>query len=292
MSSTPQSAAGKSRRIVKISQGMPTSDGAGVKLTRMMGHQGLPDLDPFLMLDQFRSDDADDYIAGFPNHPHRGFETVTVMLDGRMRHGDSRGNSGVVGPGGVQWMTAGSGLVHSEIPEQEDGLMWGFQLWLNLPAARKMTEPGWQDIPEDDIPVETREGAAVRVIAGETSGSTRGPARSAAPETDVRLFDVRLEPGASFAESLPEGHNAFVAVYGGEVRSQGGDREVAVAAPNLGVLSREGHVALEAGPEGARFLLVAGRPIEEPVARYGPFVMNTRAELQQAVDDFRAGHMG
>ena len=273
----------RARRISKISRGLPTSDGAGVKLTRMLGHQGLNYLDPFLMLDQFRSDNRDDYIAGFPSHPHRGFETVTIMLDGRMRHGDNKGHKGVIEGGGIQWMTAGRGIVHSEMPEQEDGRMWGFQLWVNLPAKHKMTEPRYQEFNADQIPVEQREGGHVRVLTGATSSGTRGPVKQVA--TDPLLLDVILEPGGTFEEHVPAGHTAFISIYKGEV-STGKD---SVHEPDLAVLSEGDVVRLKAGAKGASFILVAGQPINEPVARYGPFVMNTQTELQQAVTDFQAG---
>lgn len=267
------------RPIVKVSRGIPTSDGAGVKLTRMLGHQGLMQLDPFLMLDYFSSDNPGDYIAGFPEHPHRGFETVTIMLEGKMRHGDNKGHSGVIEDGGIQWMTAGRGIVHSETPEQVDGRMWGFQLWVNLPAKLKMTKPSYQEFDKTQIPVDQRDGARVRVLAGKIAGGLKGPARSAA--IDPTLLDVTLEPGARFEEVIGDDHTAFVAVYRGGLKG--------IDAPNLGVLGKGDLVSLEAGKDGASFLLVAGKPINEPVARYGPFVMNTEAELHQAVRDFQSG---
>ncbi|WP_417494221.1 pirin family protein [Maricaulis sp.] len=273
----------RARRISQISRGMPTSDGAGVKLTRMLGHQGLNYLDPFLMLDQFRSDNRDDYIAGFPSHPHRGFETVTIMLDGRMRHGDNKGHKGVIGPGGIQWMTAGRGIVHSEMPEQDEGRMWGFQLWVNLPAKQKMTAPRYQEFSADQIPVEQREDSRVRVLAGSSASGVTGPVEQIA--TRPLLLDITLEPGATFKEGVPAGHTVFISVYKGEV-SAGTET---VKAPDLGVLSDGDAVELKAGAQGASFILAAGQPINEPVARYGPFVMNTQAELQQAVADFQAG---
>ncbi|WP_417482321.1 pirin family protein [Maricaulis sp.] len=273
----------QARRISQISRGMPTSDGAGVKLTRMLGHQGLNYLDPFLMLDQFRSDNRDDYIAGFPSHPHRGFETVTIMLDGRMRHGDNMGHKGVIGPGGIQWMTAGRGIVHSEMPEQDEGRMWGFQLWVNLPAKQKMTAPRYQEFSADQIPVDQREDSRVRVLAGSSASGVTGPVEQIA--TRPLLLDITLDPGATFKEAVPAGHTVFISVYKGEV-SAGSET---VKAPDLGVLSDGDAVELKAGAQGASFILAAGQPINEPVARYGPFVMNTQAELQQAVADFQAG---
>jgi redox-sensitive bicupin YhaK (pirin superfamily) len=273
----------KTRRITKISRGLPTSDGAGVKLTRMLGHRGLMDLDPFLMLDQIRSDESADYMAGFPNHPHRGFETVTIMLDGKMRHGDNKGHSGVIEGGGIQWMTAGRGIVHSELPEQDNGRLWGFQLWVNLPARLKMTDPGYQEFSKDEVPVETREGASLRVLAGRTMNGLEGPAKSVSIQPT--LIDITLEPGATLSEAIDPGHTAFIAVYKGSV-STGEGR---VDDPDLGVLEDGDMIELKAGPDGASLLLVAGKPINEPVARYGPFVMNTEAELHQAVRDFQAG---
>jgi len=272
-----------SRTIVKTVAGQPTSDGAGVRLNRVIGTAALPDLDPFLMLDEFRSDDAGDYIAGFPDHPHRGFETVTYMLAGRMRHGDNQGNTGLLRPGSVQWMTAGRGIVHSEMPEQEDGLMWGFQLWVNLPARDKMCVPAYQDIDPERVPeVSPAQGVTIRVLAGQAGGVT-GPV--AAPATEPVYLDIALEPGASHSQPLSARHNAFVYVFEGAVRI--GDKTVAHG--GLGVLGKG--AAVEAAAEGgaARFLLVAGKPLGEPVVKYGPFVMNTQQEIHQAIADFQAG---
>jgi redox-sensitive bicupin YhaK (pirin superfamily) len=280
------------RVIVFTTKGMPTSDGAGVRLTRFLGTPELPDLDPFLMLDRFASDDANDYIAGFPDHPHRGFETVTIMKDGRMRHGDSRGNSGVVGPGGIQWMTTGKGLIHSETPEQSEGRMAGFQLWVNLPSEKKMIEPAWFDHPSSDVPTEKREGAELRVLAGRTKAGTEGPGRSASPDTDIRLYDVEIAPGAEYRETLPEGHNAFLALYEGSAQGQGRAGALTLASPSVAVLSKGSSLSLRAGEEGAKLILAAGKPIGEPVARHGPFVMNTREELVAAFRDFEAGRLG
>lgn len=279
----------EARRIIFTTRGMPTSDGAGVRLTRMLGTPQLPDLDPFLMLDHFRSDHADDYIAGFPDHPHRGFETVTIMKEGRMRHRDSRGHEGVVAPGGIQWMTTGRGLIHSEMPEQSEGRMSGFQLWVNLPSSHKMIDPDWHDHPAETVPVEARTGAMVRVLAGRTADGTEGPGRSAWSEADIRLLDVALEPGAAFTEALPRDHNAFLAVYGGQVTGPDGQT---VSDPAIGVLSQGPSVEVTAGPDGAQFLLVAGRPIRETIARHGPFVMNSDAEIRQAFIDYQAGRLG
>lgn len=277
----------RSRRVVHVSKGLPTSDGAGVKLTRMLGHSGLPDLDPFLLLDQIRSDEASDYIAGFPDHPHRGFETVTFMIEGAMRHTDNKGHAGVIEAGGVQWMTAGRGIVHSETPVQTDGRLWGFQLWINLPAAEKMTDPAYQEFDRTEIPVEEMDGARVRVVAGETARGVAGPARSAA--THPLLLDIELEAGASYRETLPPDHNAILAVYRGTVHVGDGPGRTEIADPNLGVLSLGEALTVQAGGNGARFLLIAARPLREPIARHGPFVMNTEAEIRQAFADFQAG---
>ncbi|MDX1431665.1 MAG: pirin family protein [Gammaproteobacteria bacterium] len=267
---------------------MPTSDGAGVRLNRVIGGPVLPDLDPFLLLDEFRSDRADDYIAGFPDHPHRGFETVTYMLAGRMRHGDNQGNSGLLGPGSVQWMTAGRGIVHSEMPEQEDGLMWGFQLWVNLPARDKMTAPRYQDIAPQAIPeVQAGEGVVVRVIAGRL-GEVEGPVQATA--TAPIYLDVKLGADAAAALALPVGHNAFVYVFEGTARV-GPGTGTRVARGELGVLGDGAGAALAAEDGPARAIVVAGRPLGEPVVRYGPFVMNSEAEIRQAVSDFRAGRL-
>jgi hypothetical protein len=274
------------RQIVQIVRGQPTSDGAGVKLTRVIGQPGLDMLDPFLMLDEFRSDQANDYIAGFPNHPHRGFETVTYMLAGRMRHGDNQGNSGLLTAGSVQWMTAGRGIQHSEMPEQEDGLMWGFQLWVNLPAKDKMTAPRYQDIAPDRIPeVDLAKGVRVRVIAGEAGGIT-GPVHAEA--TAAVYLDLRLEQGSQTELELPAGHNAFVYVYEGQARVGDGKRSELLRG-DLGVLAPGDSVRIAAPEAAARLILVAGRPLNEPVAKYGPFVMNTQQQIVQAIEDFRSG---
>jgi len=270
------------RRVVAVMAGQPTSDGAGVKLTRVIGQQRLPDLDPFLMLDEFRSDDAKDYIAGFPDHPHRGFETVTYMLAGRMRHEDNKGNRGLLRPGSVQWMTAGRGIVHSELPEQEDGLMWGFQLWVNLPARDKLCEPRYQEIAPEEIPeVAIDGGGKVRVIAGRVGG-TEGPI--SAVVTDPTYLDVALPAGSRFAYDLPAQHNAFAYVFEGAAEI-GGEK---ISRGRIAVLSQGARVEVSA-PEGGRLILIAGKPIGEPVAKYGPFVMNSVEELRQAVEDFQSG---
>lgn len=271
------------RTIVRRVRGMDTSDGAGVKLKRIIGQPALDMLDPFLMLDEFRSDQPGDYIEGFPNHPHRGFETVTYMLAGRMQHGDNKGNRGDLAPGSVQWMTAGSGLIHSEMPQQEEGLMWGFQLWVNLPAADKMIAPRYQDIPPDDIPVvHPADGVTVRVVAGDLAGAS-GPVSGIA--TAPVYLDIALDAGSRLDLAMPEGHSAFAYVFDGTSVNVGGE---SLARSELAVLSKGDSVSFIA--EGAgRVLVVAGRPLDEPVARYGPFVMNTPAQIQEAIADFRAG---
>jgi quercetin 2,3-dioxygenase len=277
------------RPVSRIIKGMPATDGAGVELTRVIGQPALPMLDPFLLLDAFRSDRPEDYLAGFPPHPHRGFETVTYLLAGRMRHRDNAGHEGVIAPGGIQWMTAGRGIVHSEMPEQENGLLEGFQLWVNLPAAHKMDHPGYQEYPADQIPVESREGGVeVRVIAGVSSQGTRGPVVQ--PLTQPLYLDVLLPAGEEFAERLPDTHNAFVYVIQGPVTARDADgRVLQLGRDDLGVLARGDIVRVEAGNEASRFLVVAGRPLNEPVARGGPFVMNTRDEIQQAFEDYGQG---
>jgi redox-sensitive bicupin YhaK (pirin superfamily) len=271
---------------------MPTSDGAGVKLTRVIGQPQLPDLDPFLLLDEFGTDKAEDYIQGFPDHPHRGFETVTYMLDGRMRHRDNHGNEGVLVPGSVQWMTAGRGLVHSEMPEQQEGRMRGFQLWLNLPARDKMTAPKYQELGPERIPTAVPgKGVRAKVIAGQVNG-TRGPI--AQPATDPTYLDLEIEPHAQFVQQLPPDYAAFLYVFEGAVRVGAEASASTVNAQELAVLSEGDEVRIEGATPGAdgkaaRAILVAGRPLREPVAKYGPFVMNTREELLQAFSDFQSG---
>jgi redox-sensitive bicupin YhaK (pirin superfamily) len=277
-----------SRGVVRVVRGMPTSDGAGVKLRRVIGQPELPELDPFLMLDEFGTDSPDDYIAGFPEHPHRGFETVTYMLDGRMRHRDNHGHEGVLVPGSVQWMTAGRGIVHSEMPQQQQGRMRGFQLWLNLPARDKMTEPKYQEFGPDRIPVVTvGAGVSVKVIAGEV-GAVKGPVSQ--PATDPTYLDVALNAGAQYVHELPRQHAAFMYVYEGSVRVGAGAEASVAKTGELVVLSEGAEVRLAGeSTDTSRAILVAGRPLREPVARYGPFVMNTREQLIQAVEDFQKG---
>lgn len=274
-------------RVQRTIRGMATSDGAGVRLTRVIGGPSLPDLDPFLLLDEFGTDRAEDYIAGFPSHPHRGFETVTYMLDGRMRHKDNHGNEGLLTPGSVQWMTAGRGLVHSEMPEQESGQMRGFQLWVNLPARDKMTDPKYQEFAPERIPVTAPgDGVQVKVIAGQV-GEVSGPIVQ--PATDPVYLDITLDANARWDYTLPEGHNAFAYVFEGGLTVGQGEDARPVARQELAVLGGGELLQLQAAAEGARLILVAGRPLREPVMRHGPFVMNTRQELMQAFVDFQEG---
>ncbi len=277
-----------SRRVTRMVRGQAASDGAGVKLNRVIGTQLLPDLDPFLLLDEFRSDQADDYLAGFPDHPHRGFETVTYMLAGRMRHRDNHGNEGLLVPGSVQWMTAGRGLVHSEMPEQEDGLMQGFQLWVNLAAKDKMTAPRYQEIgPEAIAAFSPESGVTAKVIAGELAGRA-GPIQ--AEGTQPLYLDLTLAADKAYTVPVPAGHNAFVYVFEGELAAGPLESRHGVQQGDMAVFGQDGgQVDVVAGSNGARLLLIAGRPLKEPVARYGPFVMNSQAEIQQAFLDYQAG---
>jgi len=275
----------RSRAVDRVVRGIATSDGAGVKLTRVLTQNLQRRLDPFLMLDAFGTDNKDDYIGGFPDHPHRGFETITYMLAGRMRHRDSAGHEGLLENGGAQWMVAGSGVVHSELPEQEDGRMEGFQLWLNLPAADKMTTPWYRDMPAAAIPtVELPSAGTVRVLAGASHGVAGAVTR---PVTEPLYLDVHLPAGQSFAQALPAGHNAFVYVYRGAVTI--GD--AVVEAQRMGVLDNAGASdgVVVVANEDTRFLLIAGQPLNEPIAQYGPFVMNTQDQIYQTLADFRDG---
>jgi redox-sensitive bicupin YhaK (pirin superfamily) len=274
------------RELLTRTAGQPASDGAGVKLTRMIGTQALNVLDPFLLLDAFESDRPDDYIGGFPSHPHRGFETVTYLLAGRMRHKDNAGNEGVIEPGGVQWMTAGRGIVHSEMPEQEDGLLMGFQLWVNLPASAKMSRPGYQEFPPAKVPLETRSnGATVRVISGVTDEGTRGPVENR--YVNPIYMDVTLPAGETFGQRVETGSNTFIFVIEGELLV--GDSRKPLGWRTLGILGDGDRVLANAGTEKTRFLLVSGRPLREPIARGGPFVMNTKEEILKAFEDYQAG---
>jgi redox-sensitive bicupin YhaK (pirin superfamily) len=273
------------RMIERILTGMPTSDGAGVKLTRLVSQNLQQRLDPFLMLDSFRSDDPSDYLAGFPDHPHRGFETITYMIEGRMRHRDSAGNEGLLQSGGVQWMTAGRGVIHSEMPEQENGVMEGFQLWLNLPARRKMIPAWYRDIPKEEIPhYATGDGALVRVIAGKSNGVTGAMMRD---ETDPLYLDIEVPAGGAFSTALPANHNAFVYTYRGEVNISG----TPLRQHRLAILgnapSADGVTLVASVP--SKVILVAGHPLGEPIVQHGPFVMNTKDEIFQAIRDFSEG---
>lgn len=274
----------KVREMVHSTTGIATSDGDGVKMTRVIGSPELDMLDPFLLLDAFESDQPQDYIGGFPDHPHRGFETVTYLLAGRMRHRDSAGNEGVIEPGGVQWMTAGRGIVHSEMPEQENGLLMGFQLWVNLPTSEKMSPPAYQEFAPGEVPVERHEnGTTVRVIAGETRQGTAGAVRNV--HVSPTYLDVELPANGAFEQPVANDDNSFVYLVEGSAAI--GDNTAALERRTLGILGAGELVRITAGPEGARFLLVSGRPLREPVARGGPFVMNTKAEILQAFDDYR-----
>jgi redox-sensitive bicupin YhaK (pirin superfamily) len=273
------------RSVERLVTGQPTSDGAGVKLTRVLTQDLQRRLDPFLMLDAFGSDAADDYIAGFPDHPHRGFETVTYMLAGRMRHRDSAGHEGLLQDGGVQWMTAGRGVIHSELPEQSEGRMEGFQLWLNLPADDKLCPAWYRDIQSAELPQWQGEGVTARVIAGTTHGVQGAVQREA---TEPLYLDLHLAAGAAFEQELPEAHNAFVYVY----RDSLSIADKPVPAQRMAILANDGDaVRLVAGAQGARALLIAGRPLKEPIVQYGPFVMNSQQQIFQAVEDFRAGRL-
>lgn len=275
------------RKVEHIIAGTQTSDGAGVRLTRVLAQNLQRRLDPYLMLDAFGSDKPDDYIAGFPDHPHRGFETITYMIAGRMRHRDSAGNEGLLENGGMQWMTAGRGVIHSEIPQQEAGVMEGFQLWLNLPGKDKMREPWYRDFQADELPATvTPEGVALRVLAGESHG-VRGAVQREG--TDPLYLDLRMPAGSRFRQPVPATHNAFVYVYRGSVRIAGS----VVPARRMAILANETdarEVMVEAD-EDARLLLIAGRPLNEPIAQYGPFVMNTEEQVYQALTDFRTGRL-
>ena len=271
------------RSVTDIFDGVAASDGAGVRMTRVIASPMLDHFDPFLLLDEFRSDDPNDYIAGFPDHPHRGFETVTYMLAGSMQHGDNQGNAGLLEAGSVQWMTAGRGIVHSEMPMQEDGLMWGFQLWVNLPSKQKMTEPRYQDIPPTNVPtISLTDGVTAKIVAGTLRG-TEGPVNGVA--TEPFFYDVRLEDARSITIETPRSHNVFAYVYEGRV-------EVAdrwIEAKQIALLDAGDLLDLRTDAD-ARLIVVGGRPLNEPVARYGPFVMNTEAELRQAFIDFQSGN--
>ena len=277
------------RKVQQVVSGQATTDGAGVELVRVIGQPALMDLDPFLLLDAFRSDDPDDYIAGFPPHPHRGFETVTYLLNGRMRHQDNAGNEGVIEPGGIQWMTAGKGIVHSEMPEQQDGMLEGFQLWINLPGSHKMTAPSYQEHDAAHIPTESRNDTVIKIISGKTSQGTSGPVSQ--PLTDPLYLDVSMQPDTTFNEDIAADHNAFLYVIDGEVVLEGTEaKQLSLGRDQLAVLGQGDAIALQSGGQATRFLLVSGKPLNEPVARGGPFVMNTEAEIRQAFSDYQRGN--
>ncbi len=271
------------RSIKQIIKGMPATDGAGVELVRVIGQPALNMFDPFLLLDAFRSDNPDDYIAGFPPHPHRGFETVTYLLNGKMRHQDNAGHEGVIEAGGIQWMTAGKGIIHSEMPEQEDGLLEGFQLWVNLPADHKMDDPKYQEFNAAQIPLEIREGAQIRVISGTTSQGLSGPVTQ--PLTEPLYLDVTLAPNATLSESIAQNHNAFIYGITGQTQIQ----SRVVNRDELAILNQGSELEIQAGADGSRFLLISGQPLNEPVARGGPFVMNTQQQIKQAFSDYQSG---
>jgi hypothetical protein len=276
-----------SRELRQIVNGDQVSDGAGVQLKRIIGSPQLNMLDPFLMLDAFGSDQPQEYLAGFPPHPHRGFETVTYMLAGKMRHEDSAGNRGVIETGGLQWMTAGKGIIHSEMPEQEQGLLAGFQLWVNLPASDKMQEPRYQERTAEEIPVEVHEnGTRIKVIAGRTRQGTEGVIDN--PYVNPLYLHVSLLANTGFEQVVPESDNSFIYVIEGQLTL--GDKQRLLKAGQLGVLEHGDLVTLKAD-ENSEFLLVSGQPLNEPVARGGPFVMNTREQVEQAFADYRAGRL-
>ena len=280
------------RSVTQVHRGVQTSDGAGVKLTRVIGSAQLNMLDPFLLLDVFESENPDDYIGGFPPHPHRGFETVTYLLEGRMRHEDNAGNSGVIQTGGAQWMTAGKGVIHSEMPEQVSGLLKGVQLWINLPARLKGIDPGYRDVTARQIPAEQGDGVNIKVLAGTTNIGTQGPLHAEA--TEPYFLDVCLDNKATFAQNLPYAHAAFIFVLDGELDVPGNapSPSIRIAQGEIGVLSEGVRVTAKATGNGTRFLLLAARALGEPVARGGPFVMNTREEIRQAFDDYASGAFG
>jgi redox-sensitive bicupin YhaK (pirin superfamily) len=275
------------RTVREIVESVPASDGAGVKLRRSLGRSDRARLDPFLMLDEFSSENPNDYVAGFPAHPHRGFETVTYMLDGHLQHQDHLGNTGELRSGGVQWMTAGRGIIHSEMPQQERGRMRGFQLWINLPAREKMKPAGYRDIQPGEIPVVALPGGGrAKVIAGAIEAESRAtPGPIQGLSTDPLYLDIELPAGAVFSQAIGSDYNAFIYPFEGSVVVGGRT----LKAHSAGFLSQGERIEATAGPEGARFIVLAGRPIGEPIVQYGPFVMNTRAEIEQAIRDYQSG---
>lgn len=273
------------KEVQTITRGTPTSDGAGVKMIRLLGTSSIPLLDPFLMLDYFGTDNPDDYIAGFPEHPHRGFETMTYMLAGHMRHEDNQGNSGIIKPGGVQWMTAGKGIVHSEMPEQVSGDMRGFQLWINLPSHAKMSPPSYQHFEPDEIPVESSSnGSSIRVITGKTNQGTVGPVTN--NFVHPLFMDVNLASQQSWAQTVHPLDNSFIYVIDGTIRI--GEQQKELKHGDLAVFTLGSVIKVQAD-KSSRFIVASAQPINEPIARRGPFVMNTQEELFQAFDDYRTG---
>ncbi|MBX7192365.1 MAG: pirin family protein [Sandaracinaceae bacterium] len=288
--SAPAARTVTSREVLTVLPGMPTQDGAGVSLTRVIGQRALDHLDPFLLLDEIHSDEPNAYIRGFPDHPHRGFETITIMLEGRMRHRDSRGGHGLITGGGVQWMTAGRGIVHSEMPEQENGMLWGFQLWLNLPRAEKMCPQRYQDLAPERIAEERlAHGGVLRAIAGEVLG-VDGPVEPRG--TEPVLFTATLRDEAPLVVDVPRDHSAFVFVQAGEIEVGPDHRTTRVAEDHLAILGPGSQISLRARRDHAGILVAAARPLREPIARRGPFVMSTEEELEQAFEDYRAGTLG
>ncbi len=276
----------KIRELCKKTHGLPSTDGDGVRLTRMIGSNQINTVDPFLLLDSFETDQRNDYIGGFPDHPHRGFETVTYLLSGRMRHKDNNGHEGIIGPGDIQWMTAGRGIIHSEMPEQEDGLLRGFQLWINLPSNAKMIAPSYQEHPSSSIPTEKLStGGKIRVIAGQTDQGTIGPVNNI--YTDPIYLDVKLSPNEKFSQRIPETHSSFIYVIAGDIYV-GQDKQI-LDNRSLGILDDGDELFLSANEIGAHILVVAGKRLNEPVERSGPFVMNTRHEILQAYKDYEQG---
>ena len=271
------------RSIIKITKGIKTSDGAGVNLTRIIPSPQVDMIDPFLLLDEFGSNNPDDYIGGFPPHPHRGFETITYMLNGKFRHKDTAGNEGYLTDGSVQWMTAGKGIVHSEMPEQTNGLVRGFQLWLNLPQKKKMIDPAYNDIPSDKIPNINIPGGLIKIIAGSYSG-VKGPGKS---HTGILYFDIRMNRGSKLEIPIDLNWNTFCYVYEGEISC--GKK---VKKNHLAVFDKKGSFKCISNSSKTRFILVAGKPLDEPVARGGPFVMNTKEEVLQAFEDYNSGKLG
>ena len=277
------------RELERIIASQATSDGAGVKIKRSIGQNQHTRVDPFLMLDEFGSESANDYIAGFPPHPHRGFETVTYMLEGHMLHEDHMGNKGHLKSGDVQWMTAGKGIIHSEMPQQESGLMRGFQLWINLPAAEKMKPAHYRDISSKDIPmVNLPEGGSIKVIANQVNILDQvisGPIQGLS--TEAIYWDIQLPQGKKFEHALPDYHNSVIYVYEGSVAI--GDTKRKLEKGNLGILGKGDQLSIAAIEDGTRFLVLSGKPLKETIAQYGPFVMNTSDEIEQAIRDYRAG---